>query len=121
MLHPQLLVALADGAAEGVIGTYPTFSKGTPQYMAFKKGWEKKYPGQKIPIFSAYNYDMVKLTAEALKQAKSMSSSDIRTALIEASKGYIGATGDKTFDANGDVGATYGRWTIKDRKITDYK
>jgi branched-chain amino acid transport system substrate-binding protein len=115
------LVALAGAAAEGVIGTYPTFSKGTTRYMAFKKGWEKKYPGQKTPIFSEYNYDMVKLTAEALKQATSMSSSDIRSALIKASKGYIGVTGDKTFDANGDVGATYGRWTIKDGKITDYK
>jgi ABC-type branched-subunit amino acid transport system substrate-binding protein len=40
---------------------------------------------------------------------------------MAASKGYIGATGDKTFDENGDVGATYGRWTVKDGKITDYK
>jgi ABC-type branched-subunit amino acid transport system substrate-binding protein len=115
------LVELAGVAAEGVIGTYPTFSQDTTQYMAFKKGWEKKYPGQKTPIFGEYNYDMVKLTADALKQAKSMSSSDIRSALIIASKGYVGATGDKTFDANGDVGATYGRWTIKEGKITDYK
>jgi ABC-type branched-subunit amino acid transport system substrate-binding protein len=112
------LVELAGVAAEGVIGTYPTFSQDTTQYMAFKKGWEK---GQKTPIFGEYNYDMVKLTAEALKQAKSMSSSDLRSALITASKGYVGATGDKTFDANGDVGATYGRWTIKEGKITDYK
>ncbi|MGD2099346.1 MAG: ABC transporter substrate-binding protein [Desulfobacterales bacterium] len=115
------LVELAGVAAEGVIGTYPTFSQDTSQYLAFKKGWEKKYPGQKTPIFGEYNYDMVKLTAEALKRAKSMSSSDIRVALIEASKGYIGATGDKTFDQNGDVGATYGRWTVKEGKITDYK
>lgn len=115
------LVELAGVAAEGVIGTYPTFSQETAQYMAFKNGWEKKYPGQKTPIFGEYNYDMVKLTAKALRQAKSMSSEDIRSALINASKGYVGATGDKTFDANGDVGATYGRWTIKDGKITDYK
>jgi ABC-type branched-subunit amino acid transport system substrate-binding protein len=115
------LVELAGVTAEGVIGTYPTFSQETAPYKAFKNGWEKKYPGQKTPIFGEYNYDMVKLTAEALKQAKSMSSDDIRSALINASKGFVGATGDKTFDANGDVGATYGRWTIKDGKITDYK
>jgi branched-chain amino acid transport system substrate-binding protein len=115
------LVELAGVAAEGVIGTYPTFSQDTSQYRAFKEGWDKKYPGQKTPIFGEYNYDMVKLTAEALKQAKSMSSSDIRSALMEASKGYVGVTGDKTFDEYGDVGATYGRWTVKDGKIIDYK
>ena len=115
------LVELAGLTAEGVIGTYPTFSQDTSQYQAFKAGWDKKYPDQKTPIFGEYNYDMVKLTAEALKRAKSMSSSDIRSALIEASKGYIGVTGDKTFDENGDVGATYGRWTVKEGKIIDYK
>lgn len=115
------LVELAGLTAEGVIGTYPTFSQDTSQYQAFKAGWDKKYPDQKTPIFGEYNYDMVKLTAEALKRAKSMSSSDIRGALIEASKGYIGVTGDKTFDENGDVGATYGRWTVKEGKIIDYK
>jgi len=115
------LVELAGLTAEGVIGTYPTFSQDTSQYQAFKAGWDKKYPDQKTPIFGEYNYDMVKLTAEALKRAKSMSSSDIRSALIEASKGYVGVTGDKTFDENGDVGATYGRWTVKEGKIIDYK
>jgi branched-chain amino acid transport system substrate-binding protein len=114
------LVELAGGAAEGVIGTYPTFSQDTPQYKAYKEGWEKKYPGKKLPIFGEYNYDMVKLTAKALSLAKSMSSDDIRSALIEASKGYIGVTGDKTFDENGDVGATYGRWTVKGGNIQDY-
>lgn len=115
------LVALAGGAAEGVIGTYPTFSQQTPRYQAFKAAWEKKYPGKKLPIFGEYNYDMVKLTAEALKAATSMSPEDIRSALMAVSKGYMGVTGDKTFDANGDVGATYGCWTVKDGEITDYK
>lgn len=115
------MVALAGGAAEGVIGTYPTFSQETPQYRAFKEAWAKKYPGKKMPIFGEYNYDMVKLTAKALKGAKSMSPDDIRAALIKAGKGYIGVTGDKTFDANGDISATYGRWTVKGGKIGDYK
>ena len=115
------LIALAGKAAEGVIGTYPTFSQDTPQYKAYVKGWKKKYPGKKLPIFGAYNYDMVKLTAKALAAAKSMSPDDIREALIRVSKGYMGATGDKTFDENGDVGAQYGRWIVKGGVITDYK
>ena len=115
------LVELAGEAAEGIIGTYPTFSQETPQYKHFKEAWEKKYPGKKIPIFGEYNYDMVHLTAKALKTTKSMSAADIRQALIDASKGYMGATGDKTFDQNGDVGAQYGKWTVKSGKIEDYK
>ncbi len=114
------LVELAGVAAEGVIGTYPTFSQETPEYTAFKTGWEKKYPGEKTPIFGEYNYDMVKLTARALEAASSMSADDIRRALILIGRGYIGVTGDKTFDDKGDVGATYGRWTVKEGKITDY-
>ena len=64
---------------------------------------------------------MVHLTAKALKATKSMSSEDIRQALIQSSKGYVGVTGDKTFDENGDVGAVYGKWTVKGGKIEDYK
>jgi branched-chain amino acid transport system substrate-binding protein len=115
------LVELAGEAAEGIIGTYPTYSQDTAQYRHFKAAWEKKHPDKKIPIFGEYNYDMVHLTAKALKAAKSMSSADIRLALIEASKGYLGVTGDKTFDENGDVGAVYGIWTVKGGEIGDYR
>lgn len=115
------LIELAGKASEGVIGTYPTFSQETPQYTAFKDAWEKKYPGKKTPIFGEYNYDMVKLTALALASAASYSADDIKTALMSVSQGYIGTTGDKSFDENGDVGATYGKWTVKDGSITDYK
>ncbi len=115
------LVKLAGKASEGIIGTYPTFSQESPQYKAFKAAWDKKYPGKKIPVFGEYNYDMVKLTALALSSAESYDSDDIRSALIKVSKGYIGVTGDKTFDENGDVGASYGRWTVKNGNIVDYK
>jgi ABC-type branched-subunit amino acid transport system substrate-binding protein len=115
------LIELAGEAAEGVIGTYPTFSQETPQYQAFKAAWGKKYPDKKMPVFGEYNYDMVKLTAKALKLAKSLGPDDLRQAMLEAGKGYAGVTGDKTFDANGDVGAVYGRWTVKQQAIQDYK
>lgn len=115
------LIDLAGKASEGVIGTYPTFSQETPQYKTFKAAWDTKYPGKKTPVFGEYNYDMVKLTALALESAVSDSSDDIRDALIKASQGYIGTTGDKSFDESGDVNASYGQWTIKDGSITDYK
>jgi ABC-type branched-subunit amino acid transport system substrate-binding protein len=115
------LVELAGETAEGVIGTYPTFSQETKQFKTFKAAWDKKYPGQKLPIFGEYNYDMVKLTARALAASPTLTADDIAAALIAAGKGYIGVTGDKTFDANGDVGAQYGRWTVKKGEIVDYK
>ncbi|MBU0972398.1 MAG: ABC transporter substrate-binding protein [Proteobacteria bacterium] len=114
------LVSLAGAASEGIIGTYPTFSQETAPYKAFKTLWEKKYPGKKIPVFGEYNYDMVKLTALALNASASLEADDIQQALIKVSQGYMGTTGDKSFDENGDVGASYGRWTVKDGKITDY-
>lgn len=115
------LVELAGQAAEGVIGTYPTFSQDTPEHTGYEAAWNAKHPGEKLPIFGEYNYDMVKLTAKALNMAGSMDSKAIAEALHKASQGFTGATGDKSFDENGDVGATYGRWTVKDGAIVDYK
>ncbi len=115
------MIKLAGKAAEGVVGTYPTFSQETSQHKVFKAAWEKKYPGKKTPIFGEYNYDMVKLTALALAAADSENPDHIRDALMRVSQGYKGTTGDKSFDESGDVGAAYGRWMVKDGKITDYE
>ncbi len=115
------LVEIAGEAAEGIIGTYPTFSQDTPQYQHFKTAWEKAYPESKIGVFAEYNYDMVKLTAKALNLAVESTPEALREALMEAGKGYQGVTGDKTFDENGDVGAVYGKWTVTDGKIVDYR
>jgi branched-chain amino acid transport system substrate-binding protein len=99
----------------------PPFPRTHPSTGISRRPGKRSTPDKKIPIFGEYNYDMVHLTAKALKAAKSMSSADIRLALIEASKGYMGVTGDKTFDENGDVGAVYGIWTVKGGEIGDYQ
>ena len=113
------LVELAGVAAEGGIGTYPTFAKEGASYEHYKTAFEAKYPDQKLPIFGEYNYDMVHLLAKALNNARDMTADSIRAALIESSKGYMGVTGDKPFDENGDVGATYGRWMVEEGKIVE--
>ncbi len=113
------LVELAGVAAEGIIGTYPTFSKTSGLYEHYKAAFAKKYPDQKLPIFGEYNYDMVHLLAKALNNAPELTADAIRTSLISSSKGFEGVTGDKSFDENGDVGASYGRWTVKDGKIVE--
>lgn len=113
------LVELAGQAAEGIVGTYPTFSKEGDRYGHYKSAFAAKYPENKLPIFGEYNYDMVHLLAKALNSADDLSADAIREALMESSKGYVGITGDKSFDENGDVGATYGRWSVKDGKIVE--
>lgn len=110
------LVKLAGKAVEGLVGTYPNFSTSSPQYKHFVALWKKKYGDKKIGIFAEYNYDMVHLVAKAIAKG-GITSDGIRKALYEVSKGYKGVTGDKTFDANGDVGSSYGVWMIKDGKI----
>jgi ABC-type branched-subunit amino acid transport system substrate-binding protein len=64
---------------------------------------------------------MVKLTAKALSAVQKPTPDNIAESLMKTSRGYVGVTGDKTFDANGDVGAQYGRWTVKKGEIVDYK
>lgn len=113
------LVELAGEAAEGIIGTYPTFSKTSGLYEHYKAAFAKKYPDQKLPIFGEYNYDMIHLLAKALNNADDLTADSIRASLITASKGFEGVTGDKSFDENGDVGASYGRWTVKDGIIIE--
>lgn len=113
------LIELAGEAAEGIIGTYPTYPQATPEYQYFEARWREKYNSEPA-IFTAFNWDMVHLTAKAIETG-GYTADGIRQALYEVSKGYQGATGDKTFDANGDVGSDYGAWTIKDGKIVDYQ
>ncbi len=108
-----------------VLGHYRHLSHVFPRFppilQAFKAAWEEKYPGKKTPIFGEYNYDMVKLAALALKDAGSADADAVKASLMKVSQGYMGTTGDKSFDEKGDVGATYGRWTVKDGAITDYR
>jgi branched-chain amino acid transport system substrate-binding protein len=113
------LIELAGEAAEGIIGTYPTYPQATPEHQYFEKLWREKYNTDPA-IFTAFNWDMVHITAKAI-EAGGYTADGIREALYKVSKGYKGATGDKTFDENGDVGSEYGAWTIKDGKIVDYQ
>lgn len=114
------LVELAGKAAEGIVGTYPTFAKKGEKYDHYKQAFMAKYPEKKLPIFGEYNYDMVHLVAKALNNAQDLSADSIRESLMSSSKGFEGITGEKSFDENGDVGATYGRWTVEEGNIVEY-
>jgi ABC-type branched-subunit amino acid transport system substrate-binding protein len=64
---------------------------------------------------------MVYLTAKAIEKG-GYTADGIRKSLPVVAKGYVGVTGDKTFDAERSPKfAEYGIWIVKDGKIEDYK
>ena len=104
-------------ATEGMIGTKPS-APDSPNAAAFE-GLLVQY-GLEAGIYSAEAYDAAKLALMAIDEAGADASKEsIRDALINVAKGYIGASGDKTFDSNGDVGGTYSIWKITNGAFVD--
>lgn len=92
------LLETAGEAAEGVLFTTPSQYSG-PEYQQFLASFKRKY-GEDPGIYEAHGYDCMKLIAKALadSDAKNL---ELRSALSKTS--FKGATGDTTFDQNGDV------------------
>jgi branched-chain amino acid transport system substrate-binding protein len=69
----------------------------------FVDAYETKF-GKKPELFAAEGYDIVRLVSDAIAATKRwpVSGSDIRDFLYQV-RGYAGASGTITFDANGDV------------------
>lgn len=116
----QELLTAAGRAAEGVLGTYPKVPQDTPQFRAYRAAFKRRYPGEPLPFFGAFNYDMVMLAAKTLSGAASDDPAAIRAALIAAADNYIGASGEKTFDKNGQSPGTFGAWMVRNGHIVDF-
>jgi branched-chain amino acid transport system substrate-binding protein len=114
------LISAAGAAAEGVLGTYPKVPHNTPQFRAYQAAFRRRYPREPLPFFGAFNYDMVMLAAKTLSRTKSDNPVAIRAALIAAANGYIGASGEKTFDKDGQSPGIFGAWMVKDGHIVDF-
>ncbi len=72
-----------------------------PHVKDFVKKYQAKY-GQVPDALATLGYDAMGVLATALKNAKSLSNTDIRDA-IAATKAYSGATGSISLDANRDA------------------
>jgi branched-chain amino acid transport system substrate-binding protein len=114
------LVGSAGAAAEGVLGTYPKVPHNTPQFRAYQAAFKRRYPGEPLPFFGAFNYDMVMVAAKTLARTESDNPTAIRAALIAAANGYIGASGEKTFDKDGQSPGIFGAWMVKGGHIVDF-
>ena len=104
-------------ATQGMIGTKPA-SPDSPGAAAFEALLEQY--GLEAGLYSAEAYDAAKLALMAIDEAGADASGEsIRSALISVANGYVGASGDKTFDSNGDVGGTYSLWKISGGAFVD--
>jgi len=99
-LHDQQLVESAGGAAEGLVFPFPKDPSGT-QVEKFKTTFSAKY-SKAPPVLADVGYDAVKMIVGAIEASKGTSGEQIRQGLT-ALKDYPGASGQMTFDKNGDV------------------
>ena len=110
---------LLDGAGEtanGVLYTMPAQYEG-PEYCEFARSFETRH-GQKPDVNAAGAYDAVKIAAlvmeNVLKSGLPLTGDNIKNEMAKI-KGYKGATGDTTFDGNGDpIGKEFSKMTIRD-------
>jgi branched-chain amino acid transport system substrate-binding protein len=93
------ILTVAGTSAEGVIFTMPAKSAGAV-YDEFQKKYKAKFNSDASYI-SAAAYDAVMVIAKALTEA-GVDADKIKVALGNI-KNYQGASGDITFDKNGDV------------------
>ena len=92
-------VRLANGSAEGVVYPFPSHPSGT-EVDKFQAAFKKAY-GKPPGLLSDVGYDAANLIIKAMLE-KGLSGEEIREALA-STRGYLGASGTISFDANGDV------------------
>jgi branched-chain amino acid transport system substrate-binding protein len=72
-----------------------------PEVQAFARRFEKKF-GTPPDSNAAQGYDTLNLLVHAMKKADSTVPAMVATAL-KATKGWVGVTGNRSFDANGEL------------------
>jgi branched-chain amino acid transport system substrate-binding protein len=96
------LMAVAGSAAEGVmVASFFNESDPRPESARFRAAFVQKF-GAPPDAGSALGYDCVRLIAQAMRRAASLSADDIATAL-HANAEWQGVTGSFKFDEKGDL------------------
>jgi branched-chain amino acid transport system substrate-binding protein len=93
-------IKLAGAALFGSFAVVDFNKDSSPEAKAFAVKYEAAYKSSP-DIFSSWSYDAVQVLSLAINKAKSLDPQAIRAAIL-AVKGYKGAEGVYTFDANGD-------------------
>jgi ABC-type branched-subunit amino acid transport system substrate-binding protein len=89
---------------EGMLLTKPApQDQDSPEYKNFLDRFKAMYPGEEPGIYADTTYDATMMVAAAMEAAGANDGEKIKDALYDLSKGYKGATGDKTMDEKGDI------------------
>ncbi|MFQ5977717.1 MAG: ABC transporter substrate-binding protein [Candidatus Heimdallarchaeota archaeon] len=99
-------------AMKGMWGTKYFLNTSTVEYQQFNDSFYEKYPTDTPGIYADYAYDAVMLAVDAIIAAGVYDGTTIKNALQGISQGWKGATGDKTFDAYGDVRQDFIFWNV---------
>ncbi len=102
---------------ENMLLTKPMSPTGLATYQEFLDLFHEKYGADREPgIYAEYAYDATMLAIKAVKRG-GYEGEKIKDALHKVSQGYQGASGDKTFDENGDVTADFDILTASGGKL----
>lgn len=100
---------------EGMYLTRPSSPEDNPEYQNFKKLYREAF-GKDPGIYSDTEFDAIMLAAEAIKEVGN-EGEKIKNVLPAVSRKYKAVTGDKAFDANGDVQQDYTVFEVKNRTM----
>jgi branched-chain amino acid transport system substrate-binding protein len=112
------VITIAKEAAEGLIYQSPAKpeNKEHMDYLANFKDKYKKDP----PAYTAEAYDCLILVVKAIKESNRTKES-IKDRLYQIGQNYMGASGEITFDKNGDVSKSFILKTVKNGQFVPYE
>ncbi len=110
--HDEQVLQIAGDAANGIRFTDVADVSG-PEFKSFATEYKLRYNSE-ANIVAAESYDGLNVLVLAIERANSLESSKIRDALYSI-QGYKGASGEISFDRNGDVASkTFYKYQIQD-------
>lgn len=95
--------------------TRPSSPEGNPEYQNFKKLYQNAF-GKDPGIYSDTEFDATMLAAQAIRKVGN-DGEKIKDALSSISLTYKAVTGNKAFDANGDVSQDYTVLEVKNKTM----
>ncbi len=114
------IARLSGTAAENLVFPQPTFDSSSPEPAArsFVEAYRRAY-GEDPEMFAAHGYDALKLVLEAMERGGSPRAEDVKRGLLGI-ENYAGASGNLSFDDNGDVVQYPRLFVIRQGKAMQY-
>jgi len=108
----------AQEAAEGLIYQSPAKPE-NKEHLNYVADYKERYE-KDPPAYSAEAYDCLMLVIKAIKESDG-TKEDIKNKLYQIGQNYMGASGEITFDKNGDVSKSFILKTIKNGQFVPYE